>query len=1524
LGGAQGAGQVEGFFGGQGPGEQKPGTLQIDEREREHFFRPSFPVPPFRRCRGPKTRMSCGAALPHALPDSPKLIVGIGASAGGLNAFTALFDRLPPDTGCAFVVVQHLSPNTESLLDELLIRHTSMPVHRAENTTVLRPNHVYVIPPNRLMTISGGQLALTDRPPRHGGERSIDLFLNSLGVDAGPRAVAVILSGTGSDGTEGARAVHRAGGLVLAQTPATAEHPSMPAAAIASGVVDEVLDPAGIAASIADHTRESAPTGDDQAHYRRIFDLLRSDKGVDFGHYKPPTIRRRVARRMVVRQTPTVDAYAALLARDPDEIAQLGNDLLIGVTDFFRDPAAFAALGLQVLGPLLREQGRSELRVWSVGCATGEEAYSLAILIHEQAEACDFKGQISIFATDVNRAALRDAAAGLFTPAQVGHLSPERIARYFHPEKDGRLRIVPEIRQRIVFAPHNVTNDPPFTRMDLISCRNLLIYFDPATQERVTALFHYALRPGGVLFLGSSESLGGTESSFVAVDSKLKIYRKVAESRLPALMPPVPGLHGRLTADVALPALVTPAITLERQLLRAYDRLFERHLAPGLILAADFTILHYLGGVARYLLPSAGRATDNLLDRVEGEMRLAISTAVARALTAIDVVVLPRVRAGGEAAGEVVDLHAAILPDAASSSPLVHLSFVAGAPQSQPAAGSGADEPFSIAHALKERNLHLEIEIQMLQQRLQVMIEELQTSNEELRSTNEELTSSNEELQSTNEELHSVNEELNTVNSGLAQKSEELQAVADDLSNLLASTEVGTVFLDRELRIRRFNPAISRVFNLLPGDIGRPLKHIAYQLDGQREMLATVRDVLARGVPLERDVRMRDGCWMLRRVLPFYANNRTIQGVVLTFTDVTDIKAMQTRFDLAIESSRLVWWEWELGSDRFEVHPSGPCILGYAPSALPDTGEGWRALVYPNDLPRVLRTLESCRLGTVAQWDAEFRLKKLDGGWHWVSTSGRVTERDGQGKALAMLGTTHDIDQLKRSSDALARDATFLAHVDDAILCFDPQGAYTYWNKGAELIFGWRSAELVGTEPPPAPVAPPRFEPHLEAALHGRNFNGEIEARRRDGTPVWIDVQIYALHDERQVIIGCMVVASDVTERRHEAEQHARIEAQLQQSQKMETLGTLAGGIAHDFNNLLLIVLGYTEAITEMLPPDDPVLAKLDHVRRAGQRASLLVQRILTFSRKREVARQPVVLAQLVRDSLPLLRASLYPTIEIQTHIATENRMVMADPTQLHQVLLNLYGNAGQAMSNKHGRLDVDVAAVTIDTPPPTVVGTVTPGNYLRITISDNGSGMSAATAARVFEPFFTTKRIGEGTGLGLSIVHGIILSHSGAVQLSTQPGKGTVISILLPELTGQGVEAASPPPPPRHGAGERVAVIDDEESVAALTKHALEQRGFHARAFTTISTFLEHLKAHPDEVDLVVTDQAMPAMTGSALAEHLRRMGLRMPVLIISGFARTLSADDLRRLAPADFLGKPFTFDQLAHAVTQLIDLPK
>jgi PAS domain S-box-containing protein len=767
----------------------------------------------------------------------------------------------------------------------------------------------------------------------------------------------------------------------------------------------------------------------------------------------------------------------------------------------------------------------------------------------------------------------------------------------------------------------------------------------------------------------------------------------------------------------------------------------------------------------------------------------------------------------------------------------------------------------------------------------------------------------------------------------------ELEQLSDDFNNLFASSDVGTVFLDRELRLRKFSPALKNFFHLGPDAIGKPVDQLADQLEGKDEMLQQVREVLQTGQSIESEVLSREGRWFLKRSLPYFSASQAIDGVIITFTEISANKAMHSRFDLAIESSRLVWWEWDIESGHLAIPSSTWFIAGYEGKEAEPQSQMWLAHVHPDDLTHVKRSLDACLRGDTPEWDCEHRFKTRTGGWLWVANKARVTERGSDQRPLRMLGTTQDIDTRKRAEHALARDAALLARVEDAIVCTDAQGLITYWNKGAEQLYGWSSAELLGRSLmdrlPTDGIAV--FEPVLKGVLGGKTLAGEFEDYRKDGSRVWIDAQVYPMLDDQGHVTGLMGVARDITARRREAEHHRQLEKQLFQSQKMETLGTLAGGIAHDFNNLLMIMLGHTEIAAEMLPKEERVLAVLRNVRKAGMRATELVRRIMAFSRVSEQPLEPVVLTGLVNDSLPLLRASLPATIEIETTSETGERTVLGDPTQLQQVLFNLCVNAGHAMQEKGGRLAIKLTPVEISTPRTAVVGRLDPGKYLCVSVADTGVGMEAEVLARAFEPFFTTKTMGNGTGLGLSIVHSIVTGHGGAVQVVSKPRKGTVVSVFLPEVdrpsktnnahsstTGAGEKDEGFTLAPGETNSEAIAIVDDEESITSLTKQALDTYGFRGFAFTSAQACLEYIAAHPKEISLVITDQIMPKISGSDLVKKLRLQGETIPAIIVSGVARPVSPQELKQLTPVSFLSKPFQFTELVHAIHSLLPQKK
>ena len=825
----------------------------------------------------------------------PAFVVGIGASAGGLEALEAFFDAMPSSTDLAFVVIQHLSPDFKSLMSELLARHTEMSIHRAEDDLPLQPNAIYLIPPRKEMIISGGRLLLTDSDPEKSLSLPIDVFFRALAQDFGRRAVAVVLSGTGSDGSRGLRDIRKAEGLVIAQDGQSAKFDGMPRAAQGTGEVDFVLPPEKMPEVILDYVKQRPGRGGDGAdgvaddedqRYGKIFRLLRQAYGIDFTSYKASTVSRRVERRIFLNRHNGVDDYATLLANDETELDALYRDLLIGVTRFFRDPDAFERLH-NVIAPLLAEKAPNPdgIRVWVPGCATGEEAYSIAILLREAAEHLGVDPAIKIFATDVHRDSLEVAAAGLFPRENVAGVSAERLERNFS-SVGTHYQVSGELRRMVVFAKQDLLKDPPFTKVDLISCRNLLIYFEPQAQEKALSIFHFALNRNGLLLLGPSESLGRLDDEFDVIDSRWHLFRKRRDVRITT------GLSFDIPSDrtrAMTPGHIGPTMAsrrFERKLAQAYDFLLDRYVPSSLLINERAELVYTFGKAGRYLHTKKGRSSLNVFDMVTDELRLALHAALPRSQKEQAPVVFRTVKLNEEEHDFYVNLTVEPIPQDERQEQF----FLVTIEEDKTASASPAPaEDFNLKQEARQRISALEHELHHTRETLQATVEELETSNEELQATNEELMASNEELQSTNEELHSVNEELYTVNAEHQHKILELQQVTDDLDTLLHNLEIGVLFLDDGLRVRKFTDAASESFNLLPHDLGRPINHVTHRLE-EVDLVERATQVLKETQAIAFSARRQDGEFLFIRCLPYRSRARDRKGVVITLTPAAALK----------------------------------------------------------------------------------------------------------------------------------------------------------------------------------------------------------------------------------------------------------------------------------------------------------------------------------------------------------------------------------------------------------------------------------------------------------------------------------------------------------------------------------------------------------------------------------------------------------------------------------------------------------
>ena len=877
--------------------------------------------------RGPGKPAALSPKTPPTAKDARSVgcntfpIVGIGASAGGLEALELFLQNVPVGSGMAFVIVQHLDPTHKGMLAELLQRATPMKVTQIKDRTPVQPDCVYVIPPNKDMSILHGVLHLLDPVAPRGLRLPIDAFFRSLAEDSEERSsVGVILSGMGTDGTLGLKAIKGKAGVVFVQDLASAKFDGMPRSAIDAGLADVVAPVAELPGKIIaylHHAPLMAKPGlaeEDRGHsaFEKVVILLRAQTGHDFSLYKKSTIYRRIERRMGIHQIDRLTHYVRFLQENPQELQLLFKELLIGVTSFFRDPAAWEVLKAQVIPALLKDRAPNQaLRVWVPACSTGEEAYSLAIVFKEALEqlkpACSHT--LQIFATDLDRDAIEKARAAVFPANIAADVSPERLGRFFI-QLDRGYQAAKPVREMVMFAPQNVAMDPPFTRLDLVSCRNLLIYLTPELQNKLLPLFHYSLNPGGVLFLGSAETIGEFTNLFAPLAGKAQLYRRL-ESGPRAEPVEFPASFTPARTAGPPPKALKPPTNLQSE---AEQLLLQRYSPAAVLVNNQGDILFISGRTGKYLEPAAGKANWNLFAMAREGLRYDLSDTFRKALRQKDAVIRKNVRVGTNGGVQTVDLTVQAIADPEALRGLVMIVFT------DVATPPGTKRPAKGHPASSAQVAALERDLEQARQELQTLQEEAKSSNEKTPSTNEELQSTNEELTTSKEEMQSMNEELQTLNAELQHKVNDLSQLNNDMKNLLESTEVATVFLDTALRVRLFTVGSNRVFKLILGDVGRPITDIASEL-AYPQLADDAREVLRTLAIHEQAVTARDGRWFLVRIMPYRTLENMIDGVVITFSDVTASKTLEGKL-----RATQVGLEQHIGDQDLKLEQAGEAL----------------------------------------------------------------------------------------------------------------------------------------------------------------------------------------------------------------------------------------------------------------------------------------------------------------------------------------------------------------------------------------------------------------------------------------------------------------------------------------------------------------------------------------------------------------------------------------------------------------------
>ena len=1367
-------------------------------------------------------------------------IVAVGASAGGLEAYREFFHALPSDTGMAFVLIQHLDPSHGSMLTEIIAKTTAMLVEEVRSGTPIQPNRVYVIPPNALMALTDGVFQLSPRGKTPGQHLVVNFFMRSLAHDRKSSAIAIILSGTGTDGTSGMEDIKAEGGITFAQDPATAKYDGMPRSAIDSGCADFILSPKDMAKELrriqhhpyvrvekqdvedssaekpgaeesGAEEQEREPTSSEapSSHGRDIGAVLAQlckASGVDFSQYKPNTIHRRAMRRMLLLKIDSLRDYAGFIKEHPDEAQRLYDDVLIPVTGFFRDFEAFEALKTQVYPVIVKDKGnKGTIRMWAPGCSTGEETYSLAMTLLEFLGNRASSFQVQIFGTDLNEKGIQKARAGVYRESIADEISPERMARFFVKVDEG-YRVNKAVRDMCVFARQNLANDPPFSQMNLVACRNLLIYIQPVLQKKIVPILHYALKPSGFLVLGNSESVSAFPELFSTVDKKHKIYGKKA-------------ITSRLHYDFvqsyypAQRALSVPGKTLKSQsvdkdeldIQAEADRVVLREHSPvGVVINREMEVVQFRGQTTPYLAPPPGKPSVNVLKLARNglaiELRALITAATKKGRA---------VRKDGVAFDEnehkrMLNLSVTPLGDKRSTEKekrdrdFFLILFDDVTPQWTSVAETVSERKLKGRKQNDQEARRLKQELAATRDALSSAIEsedsikeEFQSANEEILSANEELQSTNEELETSKEELQSANEELGTLNAELRIKNSELHDLSNDISNLLNSTRIPVVMLDRRLCIRRITPAATKLFKVLPADVGRPFADIKLNIEPSdmtsHDLDLQIAKVLDSLQPAEREVRDLEGRWHELSILPYRTQDNKIDGAVLALQDIHAVKSANEQLEksavffrgiidtvreplLVLDHEQRVVAANESFLSTFEVS-----LEQTVNRMLYELGNGqWNITALRKLLDRVLPEKE-----IVTDFEVDHDFENI--GHRKMLLNARRLAQSDQSQPMVLLAI-EDITQRQQMMETLrANEERFRT-----LFNLGPVAVYYCDVSGVIQNFNRRAVELWGRTPAPGDTdeqfcgSHRLFRPDGSFMSHEQCPMAEVltgkiqEARdqevlieRPDGSRVIAVVNIRPLTSSDGELTGAINCFYDVTDRK-------LAEAALIKSEKLAAAGRLAATLAHEINNPLQALANLVNIWVRSPGLDAQSQAHAAKAESELRRVTHLTQQSLSFYR--ESAFPTLVNIEEMIDSI----LSIYDKrievkgIHVTKRYQLDGTTIKTHSGEIRQVFSTLLLNAIEAV-DADGAIAVRVHKSS-HWNNPVIHG-------VRITISDNGIGIPARNIPRVFEPFFTTK--GEnGTGLGLWVANGIVGRLGGSILLrsSMHPDRhGTCFSIFLP-----------------------------------------------------------------------------------------------------------------------------------------------
>ena len=1489
-------------------------------------------------------------------PEQPEkfFVVAIGASAGGLQPLEEFFTNLPNNPGAAFVILQHLSPDFPSLMPELIQRRTSLEVEQIKDGAQLHPNHIYVLPPRHTLTVEKDYLRLE----QHLAERvndPINIFFKSLAAQWGEKVIGIVLSGTGNDGTEGLQAISQKGGITLVQSPETAQFTSMPSSAIPCDCLDGILSPQDLAQAVyslvgysLNYPISQVKAGDliPVEQFEQILSILSKYEKINFCQYKISTLSRRILNRCGINQSPDLTQYIVLLNQSETERKLLRQDLLISVTQFFRDPPAWELMEQQVLPELIESlEPQEQLRVWVPACATGEEAYSLAILIDEAIQATNKQVSVKMFATDLDSKALEVASQGTYNESIKNNITPERLEKYFTC-KSGSYQVKRHLREMLIIAPHDLTINAGFSKMNLISCRNVLIYMQPLLQQQVLRLLHFSLASQGILFLGNAETLGDIETEFIHINQRWKIFRKHREVQL-SLMPPVSQLP--LIAPVTIPPVSNRNIfQYERILDSVFNLCFAEQRLTCVLINQDFQLLHIFHNGADLLSFSTGKPKLDITELVPTPLKLPMRTAIHRAKREQQNILYTGINLFRNGVNETLNLKIAF----PNKYPIINEFMLVLLEVKTTLENKSNQIEFQVDIETVKQITELEYELQQTRENLQVTIEELETTNEEQQATNEELMVSNEELQSTNEELQSVNEELYTVNSEYQIKIQQLTELTSDIDNLLRSTDIGVIFLDNDLNIRKFTPTTSNIINILPTDINRPLTHFTHNLDCPN-LVEILSNFVVSQIPLELEViNQKTQEQLLMRVHTYKGENNNNDGVVVTFVNINQLKKFQNQ----LQTSN----NW---LDNIYINsPVGLCLLdqnlkfvkvneNFAKinnlSAVEHIGKTGQELfpewanIYEPLMRQLLETGETLRNVEFKTLTPVFLQTR-----YWIGSLYPVLLENGQsGVGGVITEITEEKETQKEGKRAKDRleEAQSISHLGNWELNLQTQKM-----RCSKELFKIISFDFNLGEPTLA---------QLITCIHVEDkarFLEALEQLKTQGIAYDIDIKIIRCHDgeirhinaigkpgynqENQItnIYGTML---DISDRK-------QAEIALSKAKEGAEAGTKAKGdflanMSHEIRTPMNGVIGIIQLLlmTDLSPEQKKLV---DMIRDSGNLLLTIINDILNLSKIEsgnfELEEHPFVLRTVVQSIFDLLQREILDkkidfTYSIDPDIPDG---FLGDSDRLRQIFLNLLGNAVKFTDNS------SISIQIIGQP-------ISEQKYeLIISIQDQGIGIDSDKINHLFQPFnqadTSISRKYGGTGLGLVISKSLVNLMGGTIWVESQgniggnpppdfflepeepqtQGSTFYFTLQLKLASESEINLLTNPPLPQikkiyDQSQLKILIADDDEINQEFGLLLLKTFGYDADIANNGLEVLELLKKQ--SYDIILMDMQMPEMDGLTATKMIRESSQTQP-WIIAVTANVLERDRQKCLEVGmnDYLSKPIMIEDFNHAISKYL----